>query len=332
MTPKTNADTIIYSPNDIVSYGTRYLDERRTKKHQAIPLGLPSIDADFLPLLPGELCSIIGRPGNGKTGLMMAWARNRARWLLDNGLNDRVVVYATWEQSIEELYAFNVSADSGVSITEMARGNVADGDWAAILTSGSRRLKIPLWFIGHSIARRKARPSLTMTDFEAAVRGVEDWRGDEGRFTVDMIFVDYLQRIKFEGRVESKTIGVSDNLDRCKDLALSTGCPVVVGVQAVRDVDRRDDPTPQMDDGQWTSNIEQASDAVLSLVRPAKYRSAGEMFPGEGGLIVTGNSQMFFKCCKRKLGPDNWGKWIDFDPRYNRLDEAEVKTYDFKND
>jgi replicative DNA helicase len=321
---------VVYSPNDIVSLGTKYLDVRRNQKHQAIPIGIPSLDKEFLPLLPTELCTIIGRPGNGKTGLMMAWARNRATWLRDNGLNDRMVVYATWEQSIEELYAFNLAADQGLSITEMARGNITDDQWEQVMRGGSRRLTVPLWFVGHSVERRKARPNLTMTALMDGLHEIEDW-GDK-KWQIDMVFVDYLQRVKFEGRVESKTIGVSDNLDRCKDGALETGCPWVVGVQAGRDVDERADPTPQLSDGQWTSNIEQASDAVLSVVRPRKYRDDGERFPGEDGIEVRGHTQMLITVCKRKLGPDNWAKWVTFDPAYNKLDEAEVREYDFTND
>lgn len=321
---------IVYTPNDIVTLGTDYLNTRRTQKHMAIPIGIPSLDRDMLPMLPGELCTIIGRPGNGKTGLMMAWARNRAKWLEAQGLHSRVVVYATWEQSIEELYAFNVSADSEISITEMARGNINDGEWETLLQAGSRRLSIPLWFVGHSIGRRKARPNLNMTTFAQGIQAIEEWPGDK-KFEIDMVFVDYLQRIKFEGRVESKTIGISDNLDRCKDGALATGCPWIVGVQAQREVEDRSDPTPQLGDGQWTSNIEQASDAVLSVVRPRKYRNEGEHFPDDDGVQVRGYTQMQITVLKRKLGPDNWSKWVTFDPAYNRLDEAEITNITFED-
>lgn len=312
---------IVYTPNDIARLGTQYIEYRRTHKDAAIPIGVPSIDDKFLPLVPGELCTVIGRPGNGKTGLMMSWARTRSQWLKAQGLNDRVVVYATWEQSIEELYAFNIAADARTSITEMARGAITDAEWEAIMRAGTKRLGIPLWFVGHSMERRKKRPNLTMTALAEAMLDIEDWPGDK-KFIIDMVFVDYLQRIKFEGRVESKTIGVSDNLDRCKDGALATGCPWVVGVQAVRDVDKRDDPTPQMDDGQWTSNIEQASDAILSVMRPRKYFEEGEQFRG---VTVKGHTLMLISVLKRKLGPDNWAKFVSFDPAYNKLDDLEEK-------
>src|SRR3990167_4806879 len=82
---------IIYTPQQIVTIGTSYLYERRKNKGAGIPLGLASIDKDFLPALPGELITVIGRPGNGKTGFMMRWARWRAEQLHLQGIEDRVV-------------------------------------------------------------------------------------------------------------------------------------------------------------------------------------------------------------------------------------------------
>jgi replicative DNA helicase len=333
---------VVYSPQQVFDIGTRYLEYRRTHKDAGIPIGLNSLDVPdtknqaFLPALPGELITIIGRPGNGKTGFMMRWARYRAKWLKDNGYDDRVVVYATYEQSIEELHAFHVAAEareagSSVDVTKMARGEISDQEWDAIMRAGAKRVELPLWFIGHSLARRKKRPNLTTSALMAGLDGIERWYDkDRKELQIDMVFVDYLQRIKSEGRTESKTIAVSDNLDRCKDGALTYGCPWIVGVQASRDVDSRTPlPIPQMDDGQWTSNIEQASDGIISVVRPRKYKKDGDMF---GSVIVEGHCQMLVSVLKRKLGPDNFAKWVYFSPEYNKLDELEVKHYELNED
>lgn len=155
---------------------------------------------------------------------------------------------------------------------------------------------------------------------EQALDSVEKWNNET--MQIDMVFVDYLQRIPFEGKVESKTIGTSENLDRLKDAALAFGTRVVAGAQASREVDSRDLPIPQMNDGQWTSNVEQASDGIITLVRPRKYRNEGEKF---GSQIVKGHCQMLISVIKRKLGPDNFAKWVYFQPEYNKLDELEMK-------
>jgi len=320
----TEYSDLIYTPNEIVTIGGEYLHDKRTNKDEVIPVGIKSLDKDFLPLSRGELVSIIARPGNGKTGFMMRWARDRAQWLEERNIQNRVVVYATWEQSIEELYAFNIAADSRLSITNMAKGEITDGEWETILNSGAKRITMPLWFIGHSLKRRKKRPNLTVTALANALLEIEQWNDD--KTNVDILFIDYLQRVKFDGKVESKTIGTSDVLDRLKDCALAMGCPVVVGVQAVREVDKRDVQIPTLDDGQWTSNIEQTSDRVISLVRPQKYRQEGEAF---GETVVRGECQMLVSVLKQKLAKDNWAKWVYFDPAYNKLDELEERYVNF---
>jgi replicative DNA helicase len=272
----------------------------------------------LLPALPTELIFIVGRPGNGKTGAMVWWARSRAKKLEAARITDKVVIYLTLEQSVEELHAFNVAADQRISVTEMARGNIDDVQWAKILAAGMKRKSLPLWYIGHSSERRKKRPSLNLDSISAAIRRMEDERHKQ----VDILFVDYLQRLPYNGR-ESKTVGISENVDRLKDLALAVGCPVVVGVQATREVDDRNPPIPQMDDGQWTSNIEQTGDKILSVVRPRKYKKEGEEF---GCMTIKGNCQMLISILKQKMGPANEAKWVYFDPEYNILDALELRN------
>ena len=82
-----------------------------------------------------------------------------------------------------------------------------------------------------------------------------------------------------------------------------------------------------MDDGQWTSTIEQFSDGFLSVMRPAHYRKVGEDFMG----ISVAREDMLVSVLKRKLGPDNFSKWVKFEPEYNKLDEAELKNVTFED-
>lgn len=327
---------LIHSPAEVFTNGQHYLERRRDKSAYGIPLGLASLDMPyrgrpedevFLPVWPGELVTIIGRPGNGKTGLMMWWARAWAKHLRDIGERDRCVLYVTYEQTIEELNAFNLAADTGMSITRLAMGDTSDEDWQKIKAAGTRRADLPLWFMGHSFERRNGqkRPPMTTANIGEAVQAIQDWSAESHR-EVDMVFVDYLQRIPFGERVESKTVGHSQQLDELKDIAMQLGTRLMVGVQARREVDQRAVPIPGTEDGQWTSNVEQASDGILTVCRPRRYRQDGEQF---GSFAVQGDTQMVVTVAKRKLGPDNFARWIRFDPRYNHLDNLEMLHVDF---
>lgn len=338
-----DANDIIFAPVQIAELTETYLAERMmAQKVGGLQVGLPCYipgldsqqrtdDRGLLPLIDGELCSIIARPGNGKTSFMMRWARERVAQIRqraamgDEDAARRIVVYCTWEQTVEALHSFHVAAENkplGLSITKMAMGKITDAQWEGIQAANVRRAADPLWFIGHSIQRKARRPVITVDLLAAALWNAEGWQGDENKFRIDAVFVDYLQRIPYR-HAESKIIGISENLERLKDAALALGTKVIVGVQAKREVDQRDDPTPGMDDGQWTSNIEQTSDTVLTLVRPCKYKSEGETF---AGVTVQGFDQMRVTVAKQKMGDANFDKWVSFDPRYNHLTDAEVEN------
>jgi len=285
------------------------------------------MDLKLLPLLPGELCTIIGRPGSGKSAIQMYWARSRAKYLQSNFIPDRVVVYITYEQHVEELYAFHVASEIGVPVDAMARGQLDESQLEQVREYGVRRSNVPLWFIGHSQERRKKRPLMTLEGVKEALYRLEDWELQNKRETrIDMIFVDYLQRIPFEGRPESKVIGIDENLNKLKDMGLMFSCPIVCGVQARREVDDRDPAVPELNDGQWCSGVEQISDKVLSAVRPIKYKNEGELFGRK--VIVQGRNQMLICLLKQKMGDAPFTVWTIFDPQYNSMMEAEERHYD----
>ena len=337
--PKTtDISYLIHSPVEVFANGQRYLERRRDGTMYGIPLGLASLDQSyagrpdderFLPVWPGEMITVIGRPGHGKTGLMMWWARAWAKELRRRQAVNRCILYVTYEQTIEELNAFNLAAETKVSITKMAMGENNEDEWQKIKTAGARRAELPLWFMGHSFERRNGqrRPPMNTANIAEAIMAIQDWDGE--RREVDMVFVDYLQRIPTEGKAESKTVAHSQQLDDLKDIAMQAGTRLVVGVQAKREVDQRQVPIPSQEDGQWTSNIEQSSDGVITVCRPRKYRQENEPF---GSHLVQGDTQMIITVAKRKLGPDNWARWVRFDPRYNQLDNLEMRHIDLSED
>lgn len=332
------SNLLIHTPAEAASNSKRYLARRSDGSVYGIPLGISTLDKPipsapdnefFIPAWPGEMITIVGRPGNGKTGLMLWWARRWAKELQRRGQMNRLCLYLSYEQTVEELEAFQIAADTGISITDMAMGALNREQWAKIDKAGAQRAALPLWIMGHSYERRdgQKRPDMTVESIETALSDIQDWSGDKRE--IDMVFVDYLQRIPFGANVESKVIGHSNQLDALKNIAMQFGTRLVVGVQAKREVENRDLPIPTQDDGQWTSNIEQASDGVITVCRPRKYKQDGEPF---GKYIVQGFKQMVITVAKRKLGADNFARWVEFDPRYNQLDELEEKHYNLSED
>ena len=185
----------------------------------------------------------------------------------------------------------------------------------------------PLWFAGKSMKRRRNKTEINEQTLRAMLESVEKWQGDDIETEIDSVFVDYLQRFRSKGADWVQFYG--DLVNGMKDMAGDFATRFIVGVQARREVDTRDVPIPQMDDGQWTSTIEQQSDGMISVTRPSHYKSNGESFDD---VTVQGHKQMIVSVLKRKMGPENFCKWVNFSPEYNSLDDAEIKNVKFNGD
>jgi replicative DNA helicase len=318
---------IVYTPAEIGALSTDARRERleAAKRGYGLPFPIDYVAADLNPIAPGDLCTITGRPGNGKTHNMKWWARERAFQLAGMGETNRIVIYVTYEQHIEDLNMFDLAAMTGISITTMARNECTPAELKMLDDADVERHKLPLWSIGHSSQRRGKRPKMTVDVLEDALHKIQTWDGDEG-FLIDSIFIDYLQRIPYTG--ESKNVGISNNLDQIKDMGLATVSPVVLGVQAKQAVDNYDTQIPGISDGQWTDNIRQTSDVNIALARPAVYCKDGDIFYKT---VVDGFTQMLMVIWKQKLGVANKYHWITCDPRYNTITGAKTTTTDFKN-
>ncbi len=325
---------LVFTPTEASNAGEEYVNWRKSNQGGGMPMYIPSLefnpakDDGFMPVLPGELISIIARPGHAKTGFMLRWARTRAADLQRQakaGNADAaksVVVYITLEQKVEELRLFHMAAENKISMSDVASGNVKDWD---MVTNGLRKLyPVPLWFIGRSMKRRKHKIQMNEENIYEALAGIEKWQDDNQTQVIDSVYIDYLQKFRsptgnnfveyYSGLMNNLTNWAGDFMTR-----------LVLGVQAKREVDARETPIPLMDDGQWTSTIEQFSDGVLSLVRPCLYPKQDF-----NGVAVSGKDQLLVSCLKRKLGPANFNGWVKFDPKYNQLNDAEIKSYNFR--
>jgi len=334
---------IVFTPTEASRAAEAHVNELEKGDGDGMPLYLPRMEYNpetrkgFLPVKRGELITVTGRPGNGKTGFMFRWARQRANKLQelaksgDEKAANSVVLYWTMEQMIEELRLFHVAAEDGVSATDMANGKLETEQWDGVRKT-LRKLQVnPLWLAGKSFARRKDKTKLDEHALRGALESIETWQGDNVKVQVDSVFVDYLQRFRPGPGDWVQFYG--DLVNGMKEMAGDFATRVVLGVQAKREVDARTLPVPRMEDGQWTSSIEHQADGMISVVRPSHYLSQDALWDKDDANIkVAGHQQMLVTVLKRKLGPENFDGWVNFAPEYNRMDEYELKHITFDND
>lgn len=323
---------LVFTPLEASNAGESYIQWRKDNEGGGMPLYIPSLEFDpqkdngFLPVMPGELISVIARPGHWKTGFMLRWARERAKYLkqqADAGnetASKSVVVYITLEQKVEELRMFQVAAENKISMSEVASGRITD---YTPITNGLRNLyDIPLWFVGRSMDRRKYKAQMDDKTVYAALDEIEKWQDDTQTQIIDSVFIDYLQKFRPTGNFVEYYSGLMNTLANWSGDFMTR---MVVGVQAKREVDQRSVKIPLMDDGQWSSTIEQFSDGVLSLVRPCLYPE--KQFDG---VEIVGHNQLLVSCLKRKMGPANFNDWVNIEPKYNSLNQVELQNYNFR--
>ncbi len=271
---------VVFPPAEAAKLAIDALEELKQYKGQGVKVGVPDIDKVLLPLRPAELITVLGYTSWFKSGFMNFVARSAIKQCAD----DEIVIKVTWEDSIEEETLKWVAADASISITKMIMGEIKE--WPAVMQSYRRRILSPLWLIGHSSRtssqERRERPRLTMGDVGKAMEYILNDATDHQK-KPKLIVLDYLQRIRPDrGDGESKRLQMMEAVNRAKDLGVSFGCPVMLGVQAQRGVLNREYKLPRIDDGLETSNIEQSSDKTVSLWYPIKTEKKGTFIESEG--------------------------------------------------
>lgn len=317
-------ETIVYTPAQVSAMSMAAVDERRKTPGAGIRMHLPDVDKKFLPMRPGELITVLGRPSNYKSGLMQYVARKAAEECdMQAG---ECVVYVTWEQAIEEMGIVDLAHATGIDAAAIAQGDVRD--WDSLMRAAINRGKLPLFVFGHSFARRKSRPRLTLTNVLDALR----WLEDTGKFRPRLICLDYLQRIlgetgKRSERVMDRRGEMIEAVDASKDMALAMAASTMLGVQAGRQCDERSWKLPWIGDGQETANIEQSSDKMFSVWMPKTSEPAGStVSEGNSELAVTDNL-LILGMPKQKLGPAPawWPLYVD--AAHNEIGCMETKTH-----
>lgn len=299
---------ILYRPADVSQLTLQTIEEFESNKAARVPLTpIDEINSTLKAARPGELITIVALSSNWKTGFMQCALRNEAARLDPAG--NECVLYVTYEVSIEECGMLDVANEARIDVGDIIDGNIQD--WSAIKSAAIRRGAMPIYVIGNSIARRKERAKLTMTDVSKAAYIMENTLG----LRIKLAAVDYLQIIPAEGARSSdeRRIQVAANTQRCKDMAFALGCPVMIGCQAKQELYDRDWKLPRMNDGMETSGIMHITDKMIGLWRPWVTDPGGMI--GEPEFKVT-EDMLIVGVPKQRFG--EVGKWWPLNVDFSR--------------
>ena len=307
---------LIHTPADAAQERVQYAEQ--AKEWPGVTWGIPALDRRTIPMHPGDMVVLCGRPGHCKSSVLAYLARTDAERIRREQKDHECVVYVTWEQVTEEVDSLFHLDGTSYTATDIVRGNV---DMDTVRASAVRRVGVPVWLIGQSAIRDSPVPTM---DIDAVARAVRIIR-DEWNKKVTLLCADYLQLIPV-GRGMDMTAEVTYAAGLLKWLAKECRCPAVVAVQARREVDDRQVKIPDLRDAQWASRIEQACDKWYSLWRPwvtnadqKTVKVAGENHDITENLLV-------IRKLKERFNSPRFTMAMHFDPKYVRLTELESEV------
>jgi replicative DNA helicase len=226
----------------------------------AIAPDIPELSEIVGPLERKHFQVWAGRPGMGKSALMCGAARSIASAGYGVGL-------VSLEMSDIDL-GTRFSADAAMSFGEPIRhdrirdAKVSDSELKTLVAAANQIRDMPLILAdlsGITMARLAMKARQMKREIEA--------RG----FTLDVLFVDYLQLVHSDRRYENKVAEVTDVSAGLKRLAKELDCAVVAASQLSRKVEERDDKHPHLADLRESGSIEQDADTVCFLYREEYY-------------------------------------------------------------
>ncbi len=217
----------------------------KEKSLVGVPSGFTSIDRITGGWQPGNLIIIAGRPSMGKTALALQLALNPAR------LNYPVCIFSL-EMSKEELTTRMLS-----SVTEYTNVEIrnADINFETLVQRSNDIALLPIIIDDTA--------GLGLFELRSKVKKLILRNG------IKLIIVDYLQLMSAEaGNREQEISKISRGL---KGISKEFGIPVIALSQLNRGVEERADKRPRLSDLRESGAIEQDSDIVCFIYRPAYY-------------------------------------------------------------
>lgn len=310
---KTASRFFVHNPGDLSQSYVRWAERLQTEP--GIDYGC-ILDKHIIPLHPGDVMAVVARPGHGKTSFMAYMTRRVAQQIGDT---DKVAVYVTWEQSVEEIEAYFQSAGH-YSSTDMAWGRVPMQD---IKTRAVKRAGLPIWIFGESKRHEGVKRPLMTIDYVYAA--IESMQEDYGKRPA-LLCLDYVQ-IMPVNKSQDKTAQVDEAIRQAKELAIRIGLPVIIGVQARRQVDDYRNPIPTMADAQWSSSIEQVADKQVALWRPIRTADPSERpTVNIGGVEYTNDEDLFIVRLLKQRFDAGYGAWaMRFRPESLQLCDYETR-------
>ena len=259
------------------------VDSIKNKTTKLIKTGYEKIDSFAGGLTRGEITIIGGRPGHGKTTVMINMLAN----VLNQG---HKAIFFSRELPNSELLKKIICLESQQLSYSMVRKNIFSEQDLLMVNSAIEGIK-----------KKYSKDRFLMFD---NVRDFASSSGEVKKFKPDIIFDDYIQLITCDSREEQRRLQIEKLVNDYKWLAKETGAVVVLASQLNRFIERAGPRgkalMPQLSDLAESGAIEQVAENVFFSYYDYKVQGekgkgkniislfAGKVRYGDGGIVDLG--------------------------------------------
>jgi len=226
------------------------LSNKGENEISGIPTGFKKVDRFTGGWQPSDLIVIAGRPGMGKTALVL-------NNILECGRRNIPCGMISLEMGTQQLVTRLVACNSHFHLNQLFRhGFDKEEYFLKFLELKDKMRKYPIYFDDRS------------TDIRHIYSKARLWKR---RHDIQLLVVDYIQLAsdKTKPHREQEISSISRNL---KQLAKELNIPVIALSQLNREVESRNDKRPRLSDIRESGAIEQDADIITFIYRPEYYK------------------------------------------------------------
>ena len=205
-----------------------------------IPFGMEVLDYPAGGMTRKEITVLGGRPGHGKTTLMI----NVLKSLIEQGL--KVMLFNREMSNTEMIKKMCVLEDSQLLYANVRRNDFTDGS-DVLMEMQLRNIK-------------KKYANLIMYDH---IRSLSDTMSEIAKHKPDVIIDDYIQLIQADGVKEGRRFEIEKIMQEYKWICKSENSSAFLLSQLNREMDRRINPEPRMSDYSESGVIEQTAETAM---------------------------------------------------------------------
>lgn len=243
---------------DVLLENLKIIDAAAQNKDKitGIPTGFHDLDEKTSGLQRSDLIIVAARPGMGKTAFVLNIAQQSA---VKHGTS---AIIFSLEMSKEQLGQRLLAMQARVEMQKLKQGDLDRKDWD--------RVSLGVDELNNSKIVIDDTPGISLMEMRNKCRRLKAEQG------LDLIVVDYLQLMTFEGKTDNRQQEISALSRNMKLLAREMNCPVILLSQLSRAPELRQDKRPMLSDLRESGSIEQDADIVIFLYRDDYYNENTE--------------------------------------------------------